>query len=282
MMRAFKSEAYKLRRRGILLGSFGLIVGLSVLIAVILFATAQPQEQIVADAIDNAGQPRGGGGPGISFETLEKADGFTTAFQFAGSLITIVALVLFAQNVGSEYGLGTLKVLLSHEPRRVRLLSGKLAALATLVVLAVLAAFVVQTLVVIAMAKARGIDMTLWWDAQALLNGALLALRAAAAAIVWGLFGTLLATVFRAAPPAIGIGIAYSLLVETILALVLKDLTKWLPGNALSSFVGWGTSADPSATNLLPPLYAAVVASGYAVAFVAAASILLWRRDVTS
>lgn len=285
MIRAYRSEAYKLRRRGMVLGSFGLIVGMSMLIATILFATAKPAEQLKQDAIDlaNSGQPAGRNGPGIPFETLEKADGFATAFSgFAAQIVGVVSLVLFAQNFGSEYGQGTLKVSLSQEPRRIRLLVGKLLALSVLVVAAIIAAFILQTVVVVLIAKARGIDTSLWWSLHSLSDGANMVLRVSAAAVVWGVMGAFLATLLRAAPPAIGIGIGYTLLVEGILAFALKGATKWLPGQALGSFVSWGGTASNPGASLLPPNYACALVAIYAVAFAAASGILLVRRDVTS
>ncbi|MES2155760.1 MAG: ABC transporter permease subunit [bacterium] len=281
MMNALRAESYKLRRRGMLLGTFGIIVGMSLLIATILFATAKPQAQIVADAIASAGQAGGRNGPGISFETLEKADGFATAFQFAAQIIGVVCLVVFAQSFGSEYGQGTLKVLFSQEPRRLRVLAGKVLALAALVIGAVLVAFVLQTALVILIAKAKGIDTSAWWTAHAALDGTMLVLRVAAAAMAWGAMGTFLAVLLRAAPPAIGIGIGYTLLVEGILAFALKGATKWLPGQALQSFVGWGSSANAQ-TSLLPAGWACVAVAAYTAAFLIASGILFARRDVTS
>jgi ABC-2 type transport system permease protein len=278
MRGAFASEFYKLRRPGILLGCFGLIVGMSLLIATILFLTAKPQAQLVADALANAGQPSR---TGLSFETLEKPDGYATAFQFAGQIIGVVALVVFAQNFGAEYGQGTLKMLLAREPRRIRILGAKLAALAVLVVAAVLAAFVLQTALVAGLAHIKGLDTSQWWTAQSALDGTLLVLRVAGAALAWGSMGTFLAVLLRAAPPAIGIGIGYTLLVEGILAFALKGATKWLPGQALTSFVAWGTPRTPGEA-LLPPAWASAAVALYAVAFVVAAATLLSRRDVTS
>lgn len=280
MMGALRCELLKLRRPGIVLGTFGVIVGMSLLIATILFATAKPQAEIVAEAIATAGQP-GRSGPGISFEALAVPGGFALPFQFAAQIIGVVALVAFAQSFGSEYGQGTLKVLFSREPRRLRILAGKMTALGLLIVAAVLVAFLVQTLAAVLVAAAKGIPTDAWWTGQSLGDAALLAGRVALASLVWGSLGAFLAVLLRAAPPAIGIGIGYTLLVEAILAFALKGATKWLPGQAITAFVGWGASPNPELA-ALPAGWAALAVAVYALAFTGAAAILLVRSDVTS
>src|SRR5204862_28137 len=72
-----------------------------------------------------------------SLATLSTAAGLVQGLTIAGNFIGLISLVLFAQVIGGEYREGTLKVLLSHEPRRVHLLFGKLLALAGFVAVAV-------------------------------------------------------------------------------------------------------------------------------------------------
>src|SRR5438067_1202465 len=133
MLRALRSEWYKLWRRGMVLGGIGTMAGIALLAVILLFANAK-------DAATPPGGPGGGpGGPGEralpTLAALAKANGMVLAFTFSGALIGLISLVLFAQALGSEYREGTLKVLLSREPRRLVLLAGKLAAMAGFVVI---------------------------------------------------------------------------------------------------------------------------------------------------
>lgn len=280
MMNALRCELVKLRRRGVLLGFVGTIVGIALLVAIILFATAKPLAEIQAEAQATAGQPNSGG-PAMPIETLQQADGYTVPFRLAGQIVGVVALVLFAQNVGSEYGQGTLKVLFSREPRRIRVLIGKLVALSLLAVAAILAAFLLQTLAAYAVAAGQGIDTSAWMTAAASTEGLLLLLRVCGSAIIWGVMGAFLAVVLRTSAAAIGIGIGYTILIEPILAFALKGATKWLPGQALQSFTAWGTSTNPQIT-LLPPELATIMVAIYGIAFAAAAAFLLVQRDVST
>ncbi len=94
--------------------------------------------------------------------------------------------------------------------------------------------------------------------------------------------GAMLATLFRSGPPAIGVGIAYPILVEGLLGLALPaEVLKWLPGRVLSAVAAGG--APPIVPGQVPGLdygMALVVMALYVVAFGAVSFVLLSRRDV--
>src|SRR5581483_5006703 len=153
--RALASEWYKLWRRGMVLGILGSMAAVCVLAVILVFANAK--------APGSAPPPGPGGGEqGLPTTEALAKDGFTRVFQFSGGLLGVISLVLFAQALGSEYREGTLKVLLSREPRRLVLLAGKLVALGAFLAVAILSAFAIQTLAALLMAGARGISTSAW------------------------------------------------------------------------------------------------------------------------
>ncbi|MEA3143182.1 MAG: type transport system permease protein [Thermoplasmata archaeon] len=272
MMRAFRSEWTRLMRPGVLLGGAGTIVASALLVTGILFAIAKPAADIT---LEDAAR----GGASVSREMLEASDGMVAAFGLAGPLIGVVALVIFAQNLGAEYSHGTLKVLLSREPRRLHLLAGKAAALALLATLAIVAAFVAQSLLATVMAAARGIPATAWFQPHGLATAGLLLLRVVGAALAWGAIGLLLAILLRASAAAIGIGIGYTLVAEPIVSLAFNRGAKYLPGRTLQSFVSWGSAPPGQPVGLDGPM-AAFLLLAYLAVLLGVAVMLFTRRDV--
>jgi len=271
VIRAFRAEWYKLMRPGIIIGGAGTMIALAILTASLIFANAQAPGATPT-------QGGGGGGPGgpgglPATAVLAQSTGMVAAFGFAGALIGVVVLVLFAQSVGNEYRDGTLKMLLSREPRRLRLLAGKLAAMSLLVAAGILAAFAAQTLVAAGIAGARGIPTSAWWTQDGWDHAAAVVSRTYVVALVDGLLGTALAVLFRAAAPAIGVGIGYTLVGENIFLLVWREGQNWLPGQVMQAFSRGGT---PSLTMAA----ASWLVLGYAALFVLVSGSVFWRRDV--
>ncbi|MFO1534257.1 MAG: ABC transporter permease subunit [Thermoplasmatota archaeon] len=271
-MRAFRSEWVRLLRPGVLLGGAGTILGSALLITAILFSIAKPAAEItLADAAR--------GGASVTRESLQSSDGMVAAFSLSGSLLGIIALVLFAQNLGAEYSHGTLKALLMREPRRLRLLAGKATALGLLVALAVVAAFLLQSLLATVLAAARGIPATAWFQPHGLSASGLLLLRVVGACLAWGVIGLLLAILLRAAAPAVGIGIGYTIVAEPIVSLAFNRGAKYLPGRVLQSFVLWG-EAVPGQPAGVPGPTSALLLVAYLAVMLAIALTLFQRRDV--
>ncbi|MHB8605667.1 MAG: hypothetical protein ACYDCK_10475 [Thermoplasmatota archaeon] len=269
MIRAFRSEWLKLGRWPTLIGAGGTVVAFGVLVTSVMFLNAT----VTAVAPVPGGGPRGGEGfP--TFARLQASDGFLVPLANAGQFIGIISLVFFAGEFAAEYTNATLKMAFVREPRRLVFLAGKFAALSLLIALAVVAAVIVVVPLAWALAAYRGIDTSAWWS----LGGATAALhttlRFAAAAIAQGLLGMMLALVFRAAPAAIGIGMAYTIAVEPIITLVWNDGRQWLPGAAISAFAAGGTVTLDFAR-------AAWLVLAYAIAFAIVSGALIERRDVT-
>jgi ABC-2 type transport system permease protein len=264
MLRSFRSEWIKLRRPGMILGGAGTIIGFAILTVVLTLTTASstPTDQ-------------GPGGQSLTLAQLATADGLASILASAATFIGVIALSLFAISIASEYSQGTLRNLLVRQPRRVRLLAGKLLALASFTTIAVLVAGVAAVTVALLVAPAQDISTSAWftsagWTALGAGLGNLLL-----ATLGWGLLGTVLALVLRAPAAAVGVGLAYALPGELLVTAAWADGARWLPGQLLDTLAQGGTAAVTYG-------WAGLLLALYAVVAVVAATTLFTRRDVAT
>jgi ABC-2 type transport system permease protein len=261
--RSMASEWLKLRRRG-MLAALAATIGVAVLGTVIAIATAG----------QTGARGGAGSGTGITVATLRTASGLGQAIGSASTLLGVVALSVFAASFAGEYSNGTLRNLLVNEPRRVRLLAGKLSALwiATTAALALASAVCVAAAAITASRK--GIDTSLWWTSSGFSHTAVAVANLAAATLGWGLLGAVLGIAFRSPAAAVGIGVAYALPLESILGAIANGAGRWLPGKLLAALASGGNStASYAASAVTLALYATLAAVGTMMLFA--------RRDVT-
>jgi len=264
MIRSFLSEWVKLRRRAMVLGGAGTIVGFAILTVVLTLTTASatPTDQ-------------GPGGEGLTLAQLATTDGLAGILGTAATFIGVVALSVFAMSIASEYSQGTLRNLLVRQPRRVRLLAGKLLALASFTTIAVLVAGVAAVTVALLVAPTQDISTSAWftsagWTALGAGLGNLLL-----ATLGWGLLGALLALVLRAPAAAVGVGLAYALPGELLVTAAWADGARWLPGQLLDTLAQGGTAAVTYG-------WAGLLLGVYGVVAVVAGTTLFTRRDVAT
>lgn len=264
MTRSFLSEWIKLRRPGMILGGAGTIVGFAILTVVLSLTTASatPTDQ-------------GPGGEGVTLAQLATADGLASILASAATFIGVVALSVFAMSIASEYSQGTLRNLLVRQPRRVRLLAGKLVALASFTTIAVIVAGIAAVATALLVAPTQDISTTAWftsagWTALAGGLGNLLL-----ATLGWGLVGALLALVLRAPAAAVGVGLAWALPGELLVTAAWADGARWLPGQLLDALAQGGTAAVTYG-------WAGLLLALYAVVATVAGTALFTRRDVAT
>jgi ABC-2 type transport system permease protein len=264
MLRSFLSEWIKLRRPGMILGGAGTIVGFAILTVVLTLTTASatPTDQ-------------GPGGEGLTLAQLATADGLAVILSSAATFIGVVALSVFAISIASEYSQGTLRNLLVRQPRRMRLLAGKLLALASFTTISVLVAGVAAAGVALLVAPTQDISTSAWftsagWTALGAGLGNLLL-----ATLGWGLLGTVLALVLRAPAAAVGVGLAYALPGELLVTAAWSDGARWLPGQLLDTLAQGGTAAVTYG-------WAGLLLALYALVAVVAGTTLFTRRDVAT
>jgi ABC-2 type transport system permease protein len=221
----------------------------------------------------------------LSALTPENLVAYLLPFLFPG-LGTAVALTLGALAAGNEYRWGTLRSILSQRPGRLGFLSGKLLALGALIFLFVLAAFLGGGLSSLVVALSLGASPAPP-PATEFLGG-----LAAGALILflWASFGFALATLFKRAALAVGLGLIYVFAVEPVLASLspfsgpIRTIAEFLPGvNTSTLSLAFARSADDATIeqSFLDPARSAIVVVVYVAAFALVAALVFRQRDVT-
>jgi ABC-2 type transport system permease protein len=265
MTRSFRAELLKLRRPSIIYGGGAALLGFTLLVTVLTITTAT----------ETLAPPTPGRGQADTVGQLAQAGGLTLGFSNAAALIGVVVLVLFTTSITAEYGQGTIRTMLVRQPRRARLLTGKLTALLACVAAALLATEIISVIAAVLLAHTRNIPTTQWFTAAGLGNAATDYANALLAAAIFGIFGTALGVLLRSTPLALSIGLAWLLPVENIMNNSWHDAGRWLPG-LLSRAIGSG------GTTLVSYQRALTLIVIYATIALTAASISFIRRDVTT
>ncbi|HVD01845.1 MAG TPA: ABC transporter permease subunit [Candidatus Dormibacteraeota bacterium] len=203
----------------------------------------------------------------------------------------VFALIVGVLSQGSEYGWGTVKTLFTQRPGRLSLLAGKLTALAVLVLVMVVALFAVDAAssYVVALLDGKSVSWPAWQDVAKGIAAAWLIFG------FWAVLGFSLATIFRQSAMAIGLGLAYAVLIEGIIFAILgtlgSDYTKviepWFPlANAGYLVAAFGQAAEgsgaPAAAPLADATHAVATLLVYVATLIAVSAVLTRRRDVTS
>ncbi len=203
----------------------------------------------------------------------------------------VFALIVGVLLQGSEYGWGTIKTMFTQRDSRIVMLAGKVGALGVLVLVMVVGLFLADVIASIGAAflDSKGIGFP---DAVEIVKAVLAMFLIFG---FWSMFGLALATVFRQSAMAIGLGLAYALVVEGLifgfggglLGDWVKKVQEWFP-LANTTYLS-DSFGQIKITNIPagPPPYAdathaVLVLLGYVVAFALISSMLMQRRDVTS
>jgi hypothetical protein len=212
---------------------------------------------------------------GVTVESLSGAAGgtevFTSAVSFAGTFLFVV----FVGVVAIEFSRGTFRTMLIHQPRRVRLLAGKTAALVGFAAAVLAGTEVLTWTAARLLAPTQDIATSRWLSADALGQ----AVGDYSAVVFWvsgyALLATMLAVLVRSVPVALAIGIAWAGPFEHIVRDAWDPASRYFPGLLLEAFVAGGTSAV-SATR------AFLTVAVYVTLAAAIAATVFSRRDVTA
>jgi ABC-2 type transport system permease protein len=214
-------------------------------------------------------------GRGVTVGSLSQAGGgtevFTTAVSFAGTFLFVV----FVGVVAVEFSRGTFRTMLLYQPRRLRLLAGKMAALLAFAGVVLAAAEILTWVAARLIAPSQDVATGAWTSADGLGQ----ALADYGSVLFWvsgyALLGMTIAVLVRSVPVALAIGIAWAGPFEHLLQDAWGPAQRFFPGLLLEAFVAGGTS-DVSATRafVTVTVYMALAAAVAATAFA--------RRDVTA
>jgi ABC-2 type transport system permease protein len=233
MIRSLHAELLKLRRPSIIYGAGGSAVAFALLATILTFVTAKARPPLLPDVASTLATSLGQlAGPG----------GLSRGFTIAGSVLGLLVFVLFMTSVTNEYGLGTIRLMLTRQPGRVRLLAGKFLALVGCVAAALLIAEVLSVAAAFALAHARGISTADWFGGPGLRHAVADYGNALLAAACFGAVGAVIGVLVRSTPLALGLGIAWLGPVEHILQLSWSSAPSWLPGLLLDALANGGTT----------------------------------------
>jgi ABC-2 type transport system permease protein len=260
MIAALRAELVKLRRRRV-----------AIVTAATTLVFAVGGAAIVLVSADPSGDPRN---RGATLESLADAGGgtevFTTAVSFAGTFLFVV----FVGAVAVEFSRGTFRTMLLYEPRRLRLLSGKMAGLLLFAAVVLAAAEALTWVAARLLAPSQDIDTGEWVSTAALGE----AFTDYASVLFWvtgyALLGMALAVLVRSVPVALAIGIAWAGPFEHLLQDAWSMANRLFPGLLLEAFVAGGTT-DVSASRAL------LTVTLYLVIAATIAGTVFARRDVT-
>jgi ABC-2 type transport system permease protein len=263
MIRAIRCELARLRSPYFLVGGVGLMTVLGLIATTIVFATAGKS------FVGPPGAPKG-----VTVAALEASGGMFVGLQSAASMMGIIALVIWAIAVTSDYSSGMIRQLVQAEPSRLRLLAGKVVALAVLTCFATLVTTVVVLVVSPSIAGMSGVSTDAWRTGlfHAVVDGYV---SLTLAALLWGVVGLFVGVVTRSSGVAVGVGIGYLIAFEGLAGMLLDSGSKWLPGSSFAAVASGGTTDMTYGTALL-------LAAGYALVAIGAAAATFLRRDITA
>lgn len=197
-----------------------------------------------------------------------------------------IALILGVIVAGSEYTWGTVKTMVTQGPGRLRVLAGK--ALALELAIAVLAVALLA-----AGAAASALLVTIDGKASSWPDGLEVLKALGTAWLVMSMYaglGFTLAVLFRQAALAVGIGLVYMLVVESLVLNLLgsfeafRSIVSAFPGSNASALIASFPSPVRTGAAARAPgvdaLQATLVLAAYTVLFGAVAGLVFRRRDI--
>lgn len=279
LVNAFRAEWLKLRKRPAVWTLFIALPALVLIVGYILFwaATTQITPTAAQSGVDIAGIFEGLSPARLPGRVLNMVSVFGSAF----------GLILGGLAVGSEYSWGTIKTMTTQRPGRSALMGGRVLALLCVCVLLALTAFV---------AGAAGAGLVSLLEPAADTTPPAVVDVATAVGVsvliiaLWCSMGVCFATLFRGASWAIGLGLLYGLILESLLSLVpLRGRAGELLGDALISnnttaLAAWlsegASDVFGAPASDIEPLQAIVVLVAYLAVALLVAMIVYGRRDI--
>ena len=263
MIRVFRAEWRKLRRPTLFYGTLASVMGVTALVTSLLF--------LLIDSVNGNARE----GTVINRETLAMANGLSIGFSSSAGLLGLVALCVFASQTAQEYTFGTLRNLLIRQPKRLTLLAGKFISMALFALISVIVSAAVSIGLAFGLAGRAKVLTTSWTTADARTALIHTFINVLISVIAFGTVGMILGLILRSPISAISIGVAWLLIIENIIAAVVKHSAQWMPGQLMTSIASGG---DFNATYS----HAIIVLSAYLALGILIVSVLFRRRDVSN
>lgn len=285
MYRLIEAELFKLRKRPMTKILLLVLVGITVLFYLLLFA------------ISRVGLP-------IAPSGAEAPDhgallGLPVALPFAMSLITtigsVLAVILVASAMGSEYNWRTIRTAVVSSESRSKLLVAKLIAAGIFILCGMILALVVGFIMSLVTTAIGGYKFDFGFATGSYLWSQFLQFwRTFYVLLPYVLFGFMFSIVGRSAMPGIALGIGVFFIESIVTAFMtlaggwIARIPEYLPTtsvraiNALADLPsGFGMGMGGGGGVLLGPIQAALTLAVYNVLFLGLAFYFFLKRDVT-
>lgn len=263
MIAAFRAEWTRLTRPRVLLAAAVLVLAFAFGGAAIVLSAAEPASRTAPGAF------------APTIERLSSSGGGTEIFRFAAAFGGTLTFIVFVGLFSMEYARGTYRTMVLHQPRRVALLSGKLAGLLAFAALALAGLEIAMWAAGHLEAPAFDVSTATWTSADAVGSG----LGDYAMVMLWvtgyAVFGMTVAILVRSVAPALAVAVAWAGPLEHLVNRAWSPAREWFPGLLLEA-VGEGGTGGVTATR------AAVSAGAYIVVFAVVTGIVFARRDIAA
>lgn len=276
---AFRAELLKLRKRPgvwILLATMAGTVLLFGYVLFYLLVTQLPDADL--QGLD----------PSAVLDGLRPSELPVQVLGMVAGLGGAIGLILGGLAVGSEYGWRTTKTMTTQGPRRLPLMLGRMLAVLIVCMLLAVMAFVggIAGTALVSLLEPGDTSVPEAADLITAFGVAVLTIS------VWCALGACLATLFRSTAWAIGIGLLYSLAVESIIGILpmagnIGDIVgRALIGNNVAALVA--AAAPQSAATFGGPAVdieagqAAAMLLAYITAAIGIATVVFIRRDIAT
>jgi ABC-2 type transport system permease protein len=203
--------------------------------------------------------------------TLDSAEGFRNAIG-AGSSGGVLMIIIGIVVITGEFRFNTITSTFLITPERRRVVGAKLAASALVGIGVGIATSLLTAAIALPWLSSRGVDL----GAHA-GDLAVVLLGGTAATVIGGVVGIGIGALIINQTAAITITLVWIFVVETMVTAFASGIGRWFPGGAASALSG----IAPTGGALLPMWAAALVLTGYGLAFATVGSRLLVRRDIS-
>lgn len=287
MSRLIKAELFKLRKRSMTTTLLLVFVGIITLLHFLLLA------------ISKVRLPDGAAGGHMG--DLQNLLGLPLALPFALSMMasfgTLLAIILMAGTIGSEYGWRTIRTAVVNSESRSKLLAAKLISVVIMVLIGMVIGLAVGFVMSLITTAIGGYKFDFGFATRSYLWDQFLQFwRTFYVLLPYVLLSFMFAIVGRSVMPGIALGVGVLFLesiITTFMTLAggwIADIPAYLPAaniRAITSLAGLpsnfmvGMGAGGDAANLPGTTHAAVVLAVYIVIFAATGFYFFRKRDVT-
>jgi hypothetical protein len=272
-MRLFLSGVRKLSRRPATFVTFGLLVGLLVLIVIAVGATAN-------STVGNSN----GAQRGVAARDLLTFPGaYNRVLEFILGLGGLFAMIYGAAIAGSEWSWGTLKSAVARGESRVRYMLLTFASIGLMIAIGIVIAFVVAVVADIIGANLAGISTSGLGDTATLGGLPERLLKGWVAVMEEADLGFTIATLARSQLAGIGAGIAFYF-GESFASIFLPDIVKYMPFSVANAALSSGSASVGSGGSViatLPPDEALLLVFVWLIASLFVVALFSDRAEIT-